>query len=55
MYKYRIHWKVKITGKGGRGVFLNGDKDSIVEIVRSLNRRIPELHHWIESSRWLKT
>jgi hypothetical protein len=47
----RIHWKSKLTGKSGYGQWLDFDPSPTVDYM---NRKYPELAHWIESTQGLE-
>ena len=54
MYKYRIRWQSKITGVEGKGCLILS-REAAIETARNANRRIPELRHWVEASKWRRS
>ena len=48
MMKYRIYWKSKITGTTGNGTPI--ERKIALKWVRNMNRKYPDLTHWIEIS-----
>lgn len=46
--KYRVVWRSKKTGATGHGDPLD-DREAVERIIMVLNRKYPEINHWVES------